>query len=825
MAAFVGVLGLAAAEASAAGDEQTRYSLVGNCYSLQLAGNGPFVAKDAIGYGTVGSAGGAERFRMQATDLGKYLLYGTARDFLATATLGNGTQSAPNAIDAADWTVDGSGGSFTITNDAAGKGLAVSGAGRLVVSDSPAAFSFVPAEGCPAYPEIEVNATGAPTTAKPLYGETSGLVDGHMHGMAFEFLGGRAHCGKPWDRFGAPYALVDCPDHSANHAGAILENGVSHDDAIQSTDGWPTFAGWPDDASLTHEGSYYKWIERSWRGGQRIFVNLLVENRVLCELYPLKKNSCNEMDSVRLQAHDMYKFQDYIDAQNGGPGEGWYRIVKNPFQARRVINQGKLAVIMGMEVSEPFNCRLVPPNAQPAPGCNGASIDRQLDELHDLGVRQLELTNKFDNALTGVAGDNGATGALTNTGNFLSTGKYLDLEHCDDPDNSDRETLGITHNDDDLIGNGLAALLPPGAAPVYPEPPVCNRRALSNLGVHAIRTIMSKGMIFDPDHMSVYGRDQAMNLLEANRYSGVVSSHSWSTERTLKRIYALGGMVTPYAGDSESFVKQWEVLRADRPMLGKQYYGVGYGADQNGLGSQGGPRGADVPNPVTYPFENWNGDVTLDHQQSGTRSYDINADGVDHYGLYPDWVEDLRQLAGDQIIEDMGRGSEAYLQMWERASGIEKVSCDVWHGQITAKRGIAGERRVGDRPRKVLERAGQPLDRHRAWRWCARGRPALGKRHRRVFAVFSGSGKVALALSTMEKNEAGGVAKGDHLAELRASGASKLGRGFWVRRAGGGKRFFYRLRGGRVRYVGLGSRKATKSGGKLARAVRRTGLS
>ena len=31
--------------------------------------------------------------------------------------------------------------------------------------------------------------------------------------MAFEFLGGGAHCGRPWDRFGAPYALVDCEDH------------------------------------------------------------------------------------------------------------------------------------------------------------------------------------------------------------------------------------------------------------------------------------------------------------------------------------------------------------------------------------------------------------------------------------------------------------------------------------------------------------------------------------------------------------------------------------------------------------------------------------
>jgi hypothetical protein len=32
-------------------------------------------------------------------------------------------------------------------------------------------------------------------------------------------------------------------------------------------------------------------------------------------------------------------------------------------------------------------------------------------------------------------------------------------------------------------------------------------------------------------------------------------------------------------------------------------------------------------------------------------------------------------LAGDEIIEDMARGPEAYLQMWERAVGVAPDSC------------------------------------------------------------------------------------------------------------------------------------------------------
>ena len=805
---------------------QSRYSLVGGCFALGSESGG-FVAKDGGGYLAAGGLDGAEPFRMQATTLGRYLFYGTARDFMAVDGAGIAADAAPS--NDADWTVQKSGGRFTITNTFAGKDLAVGPGGELIAVPAGTAgdsglFSFEPAEGCPAYPEIETNVRGTPTEGSPFFGETQGLVEGHMHHMAFEFLGGRAHCGRPWHRFGAPYALVDCPDHTADHSGAILENAVSGDSVVQSTDGWPTFEGWPDDRSLTHEGSYYKWVERSWLAGERIFVNLLVENRVLCELYPLKKNSCDEMDSVHLQAQRMYELQDYIDAQSGGPGEGWYRIVKNPFAARKVINSGKLAVIMGMEVSEPFGCRLLPPNA--APACDRADIDRELDEIYALGVRQLELTNKFDNALVGVAGDDGETGTVTNSGNFFSTGRFIDYEHCDDAENSDKEPTAGHHNDDDLIGNGLEALLPPGAAPVYPPPPLCNRLALSNLGTYALRKVMDMGMIFDPDHMSVYGRDQALSLLEAEDYSGVISSHSWSTESSLSRIYRLGGMITPYAGGSESFAEQWQGLREDDiEKLGKQYFGLGFGADQNGLGSQGGPRGTDVPNPVTYPFRNWNGDLKVLPQQSGTRTYDINADGVDHYGLYPDWVEDLRMIAGDRIVNDLGRGSEAYLQMWERAEGVPKVRCPSWDGDITRK-GIGENLRIGKHYKRVLYQAGQPVDRQRAWRWCTRnrkgGKRALGGR-RNIIGVFDMKGTLRLAASTLQRNQADGIGRGSRLSELRGK-AEEIGDGIWAREAGQGRTFVFGVKNGRVAFAGVADRKASASDAKLIRYAKRTDL-
>ena len=67
--------------------------------------------------------------------------------------------------------------------------------------------------------------------------------------------------------------------------------------------------------------------------------------------------------------------------------------------------------------------------------------------------------------------------------------------------------------------------------------------------------------------------------------------------------------------------------------------------------------------PVTH-LRRWHHD---DRQRSGTRVYDVNVDGVAHYGIYPDYIQDLRMIAGHQIVDDLANGAEAYLRMWASA--------------------------------------------------------------------------------------------------------------------------------------------------------------
>jgi len=806
------------ATAAAKGDD-ARYALANKCYALHATGADAFVAKAPGGGYTAstGGAGAAEAIRMKASGLGTYLLYGKAGDFIATGAADT-VETATDPGPATDWKVDGPASGFTISTVADGRVLTVTpGTGTLTLAPKGTAgnnalFTFAANQGCATFPEADVNATGKPTKGATGFGTVRGFFDSIDHMMAFEFIGGSIHCGRPWSPYGVTKALVDCPDHGPMGAGAALENALSYGGMkpFHDTVGWPTFKDWPAAKSLTHEQVYYKWLERSWRGGQRLMVDVGVDNAQLCEKYPLKRNPCDEMNTVRLQIADSYKLQDYIDAQSGGPGKGWFRIVKDPFQARRVMNDGKLAVVLGMETSRPFNCRYL----NDVPQCSRAQIDSELNDLYARGLRSAQLVNKFDNPLVGVTGDAGPTGIVLNSGNKGETGHFWNFQTCpagkkssDDGGHDRNQVTAFPGGDEAAFARAYQALgVPVEAIPLYPPAPHCNTRGLTDLGKYAIRAEMAHHMIFDPDHMSVLGRDQSLALLESQHYSGVISTHGWSTPDSFPRIYGLGGLVTPSAGDSTYTVQQWQ---QDRKLDKNPHvpFAIGIGSDIEGLGSQGNPRGANAKNPVTYPFKSLDPAVTLNRSHSGQRTWDINTDGVAQYGLYPDWIEDLRKLAGDQIVNDMAKGAEAYVAMWERADGVPAERCQPARARVTAK-GI-GRAHLGDDPRALLMRAGQPVSRPgRPWDYCLQkrgGRPAG-----RLKPVFTQQGTLAFVASTGPEQQIANVGPGARASKL-PHGTKAFGKGLRTLSAGAGKRFVFGLSKGKVRFVAVASKKAVAS--------------
>ncbi|MFD5650903.1 discoidin domain-containing protein [Streptomyces sp. NPDC127039] len=506
-------------------------------------------------------------------------------------------------------------------------------------------------------PDSQINVSGEPFTGTDANGDVRGFVDTHNHLMTNEAFGGKLVCGKPFSEGGIADALKDCPEHYPDGAGALLENLTVDPDGHHDPVGWPTFKDWPSHTTMSHQQNYYAWLERAWRAGQRVLVTDLTSNGVICSIY-VRDRGCDEMESVRLQAQKTYDMQDYVDEMYGGSGKGWFRIVTSPAQARQVIEAGKLAVVLGVETSEPFGCKQVLDVAQ----CSKADIDKGLDELQSLGVSSMFLCHKFDNALCGVRFDEGTTGTIINVGQFLSTGTFWKTEKCTGPQH------------DNPIGSAKVpeaeAKLPEGTSvPSYDENAQCNTRGLTRLGEYALNGMMDRGMMVEIDHMGVKAADRAMDIMESVDYPGVISSHSWMDRDWTERLYRMGGFVGSYDMDSKAFV---EDTAATADLREKYDVGLGYGTDFNGLGSHPAPRGADAPDKVTYPFRSYPDGPLVDRQRTGERVWDVNTDGGAHVGLIPDWVEDVRRLGGDKLVGELLHGAQSYLDTWNATRGWDR---------------------------------------------------------------------------------------------------------------------------------------------------------
>jgi len=152
--------------------------------------------------------------------------------------------------------------------------------------------------------------------------------------------------------------------------------------------------------------------------------------------------------------------------------------------------------------------------------------------------------------------------------------------------------------------------------------------------------------------------------------------HTWSDRAIVDRILKLGGFVASYAyaasdagNGAPGFLDEWRANRA-LPNGGK-ISGYGYGSDVNGFAPQAPPRLNAGSSPLTYPFTAPNG-TTVSRQTFGSRTFDLNTDGVAQYGLYADWVEDLIQQAGSDgplLRQQLMTSAEAYTAMWEKALG------------------------------------------------------------------------------------------------------------------------------------------------------------
>ncbi len=687
---------------------KTRHDLANRCFALKSVARNAHAVRDGAGYNAnAAQASAAEAFFMKPTALGEYLFYAKDKNLLAAD--GSAAGVAAGASAATNWIIDtDTGGDFTIVSESAGQALAVADDGGLMLADTPGKFRFVPITGCTPYPEIATDVIGETYKGRGVSQPVIGFAEVHTHmAMGHEMSGGKTLVGpsaggtlygQMFHRFGAPEALKNC---EAWHG----PNGIHDPDNIiqanplgmHDTQGWPTFVDWPSAPSLTHQGMYYKWVERAWQAGLRILVTHGTNIDSLCQVGRAGQATirgpealaydCDDMSLGFKQDEYLFELQDYVDAQEGGPGKGWFRIVKDPVEARRVINDGKLAVVPGLEFAHIFNCNVtIDPLGNETPGCDQAEIDRQIERIWNLGVRQLFPFHDIDSALGGTGIFNGD---VINLLNFYDTRQFWKTYDCPEGGEGDGYfynagaimTTAIPGTGSDPITSAIIPLLQ-GPAPTYPpDKRQCNARGLTDLGRYALQKLMEKKFVLDIDHAELTIKQDMIDMAKAQSPSYPLSSnhggHGGISMQQARDILAIGGLIYPYKPNGRGQTEFIQKVKALWP-AGRGPVAVGYGSDTNGFGGLAGPRGAGSE-PVQYPFTLFKGTgwgpqfaaitpITINMQtvpESG-KFWNVDEVGMAHYGLVADFVEETRIEGGEEAITALYNSAEAYLRMWEQ---------------------------------------------------------------------------------------------------------------------------------------------------------------
>ena len=96
----------------------------------------------------------------------------------------------------------------------------------------------------------------------------------------------------------------------------------------------------------------------------------------------------------------------FVEAQGEGPGRGWLQIAYSPEEARKIISEDRLAIVLGVEVDSLGNWHRAQDLDEQSQGdVNRARelIGEELDWLYNLGVRQITPIHLANNAFGGTA--------------------------------------------------------------------------------------------------------------------------------------------------------------------------------------------------------------------------------------------------------------------------------------------------------------------------------------------------------------------------------------------------------------------------------------
>lgn len=379
--------------------------------------------------------------------------------------------------------------------------------------------------------------------------------------------------------------------------GAVQDTGSA---LLQGNSG-NNFDGWPRFDDKLHQHMHVEWVRRAYEGGLRLMVALAVNSEMLANIRPKPGGAVSDRDAIDAQIAA-------IKAMAARPeNASWMEIAYLPADARRIIGQNKLALVLGIEVDTWGEAG----SAAQSPGWGKETdlprgeastpvIAREVARLRAQGVRHVFPVHLANNAFGGcsiyedifnfnqyalrqsfvaidndpAAFDNNFWGVQFRLFDKPMWSSAIDLQPVianilRRPDlNPLRLAGGLTVNLGTMFADFVrikpaydAVRLDTSRSPavlVSSEASThghLNALGLTPPGKNLINVLMRNGMIIDVDHMSRKATDDTLNIVEAytdaagNRGYPVTSGHSSFRPVSLRRDETLEEAKWPHESD------------------------------------------------------------------------------------------------------------------------------------------------------------------------------------------------------------------------------------------------------------------------------------
>lgn len=408
--------------------------------------------------------------------------------------------------------------------------------GPFPVQQNPYRLAVSPLGGVISIDDIEVSSDlpqGLQRSADPNFAGRAaldvphvwGAADFHTHPLSNLAFGGELIAGHPDDQtFQYSHDMCGLTGAFGCLAQGIVMDGFSpgHQDT-----GFPDFRESPTfwEQGL-HNQMHVQWLERAWRGGMRLIIADAVNNMLLARYFMTPgapPESRGDMEAVRVQ---IAAIEDFV------AGHDFMEIAYTPTDARNIIAQGKLAVVLGAEIDDIGQCHANESGiyveqgmsateaiARSQTDCSKAQIANALDELEALGVRHIFPIHLADNDFGGAAVYEDAFNYFQRW--FRKTNFCLEVPPESFDVHRHHELTGLFTGPpgfkdlfSDLPLNGVGF----GCSTTDPETgeklPSINSVPLNGLGEWVLPEMWRRRMMVDVDHMSAHSRARALELAE-----------------------------------------------------------------------------------------------------------------------------------------------------------------------------------------------------------------------------------------------------------------------------------------------------------------------